>query len=352
MTKLSFTQRIPFFVRLFNWEYWPFNIVYIPVGVYYVWLAIKARSLFFFAASNPAIETGGMFGESKWKIFKLLPADSYPPTLLINGETDAGNILRLINDNSLSYPLIAKPDRGERGWMVSKIHSEAELCSYAAKMKSDFLIQAYVDMPVELSIFYYRYPGSEKGIVSSIVVKEMLQVTGNGKSTLLELITRYPRALLQLDVLKKAWGNKLNEVPPDGEKIILVPIGNHSRGAKFIDACHLIDAELTGFIDSLSKKIPGFFFGRFDLRCQSIESLKAGKNYQILELNGAGAEPAHIYHPGYSLWQAYKVLFHHFHVLYQISIINHRAGAPYMNLKEYLAMQKLLKAYRQKATAE
>jgi len=54
--------------KITHWEYWPFELVYFPVVLYYFWLSIRARSFFFFSASNPSIETGGMLGESKFGI--------------------------------------------------------------------------------------------------------------------------------------------------------------------------------------------------------------------------------------------------------------------------------------------
>lgn len=344
-------NRNTFLIRLFNWEYWPFAVVYIPVYFYYLWLAAKARSLFFFSASNPTIETGGMFGESKWEIYKLIPKHLYPTTLIVKEGTPIEAIFKLVKDAGITYPLIAKPDRGERGWLVAKIKSQEELVKYVAKVKVTFLIQAYVHYPIELSVFYYRLPGSENGIVTSITGKRMLSVTGDGTSTLKELIISYPRALLQLPALEKEDGLDLNLIPFKGQEVELVPIGNHSRGTMFIDRCDLIDEELTETIDKISKQIPGFYFGRYDLRCESIEKLKKGEGISILELNGAGAEPAHIYQPGFSLIKAYGVLFFHFKKLYELSRANNKQGIRYMTLKEYLSMQQLVKQYKQKALA-
>ena len=38
----------PFFIKLFNWEYWPFHFVYGPIYLYWFWLCARARSFFFF----------------------------------------------------------------------------------------------------------------------------------------------------------------------------------------------------------------------------------------------------------------------------------------------------------------
>lgn len=321
----------------------------IPVGFYYVWLAIKARSFFFFSASNPSIETGGMFGESKWKIFELIPENLYPKTIFIAEGSTFEFVMQRFDENKFSYPIMAKPDRGERGWKVAKIENEEALKEFWQNTKVDFLLQDYINLPVELSVFYYRYPNENEGTISSITVKEMLSVTGDGVSTLHQLIENYPRALLQLPVLQERLGQKLNEIPVKGEKVELVPLGNHSKGAMFLDGCHLVDERMVDVFDTISKQIPGFYFGRYDLRCSSIEELKAGKSLQILELNGAGAEPAHIYQPGFSLFKAYGVLFHHFKVLCNISMANHKVGVPYMSLQEFLTMRRLEKQYKQKA---
>ena len=344
-----FLDHSPFFIRLLHWEYWPFNLVQFPVACYYLTLAIRARSFFYFSAANPGIETGGMFGESKWKIFEIIPDAYFPPTILVQENIPVHEITQRLAEKQISYPMIAKPDRGERGWKVSKLLNEQDLLAYTADMNADFLIQSFVSLPVEMSVFYFRYPDQQKGTISSVVVKELLQVTGDGTSTLLQLILDYPRALLQLPVLKQVHAARLQHVPLAGEVIELVPYGNHSRGAKFVDACHLIDTELTTVFDHISAQIPGFYFGRYDLRCSGIDELKHGRNFQILELNGAGAEPAHIYNPGSSLLHAYKVLFYHFRVMYEISLMNHRKGVPFMSFHEFKELYKLLKSYRQKA---
>jgi hypothetical protein len=177
-----------FFIKLMNWEYWPIWVVYFPTGFYFTYLAIRARSFFFFSASNPTIETGGMFFESKRKIFDLIPKEYYPATVYIDESENILSIERKIQDAGISFPLIAKPDKGGRGWCVKKINSINELADYKSKMNVAFIIQAYIAYPLELSVFYYRNPASVKGIITSVTLKKMLSVTGDGHSTIDELI--------------------------------------------------------------------------------------------------------------------------------------------------------------------
>ena len=98
----------------------------------------------------------------------------------------------------------------------------------------------------------------------------------------------------------------------------------------------------------IPKQIDGFYFGIFDLRCTSIEDLKQGKNISILELNGAGAEPAHIYDPNFSFLNAQQVIAQHFKMLYQASSLNNKKGVAYMNYRDFKSWRKQEKAFKQK----
>jgi hypothetical protein len=338
-------QKSNFLFKLLNWEFWPFGILQGPVFMYWLWLSVRARSLFFFSASNPGILSGGMLGESKSEVLNLLPKQLVPKTILIRLPVDKDRILSISRDHDLKLPLIFKPDLGERGWMVSKIESEADMEDYLKKIKTDFIIQEYVDLPLEFGVSYYRFPGSEKGSVNSITAKEFLAVTGDGHKTLGELIMDNRRARLHEPSLRNRFETEWSTILCSGDKRLLVPIGNHSLGTKFINANHLITPQLTHSFDKISKQIDGFFFGRFDLRCESVEDLQNGV-VRIVELNGCGAEPAHIYHPGYSFWKAMGELFVHVKLMYKISAANHDLGVPYLSFSEGRAIYQKFKALR------
>ncbi len=105
-------------------------------------------------------------------------------------------------------------------------------------------------------------------------------------------------------------------------------IGNRYHGAVFHDLSQHIDEELWRLFDQISH-YGGFFYGRYDIKCSSIEDLKKRINFSILEFNGAGSIPNHIYAGKYSLMQAYKEIARHWKVLYQISSYNHKTGIQY-----------------------
>ncbi|GJM62398.1 hypothetical protein [Persicobacter diffluens] len=325
-----------FFIKLTSWEYWPWQLVYLPIWFYALGIAIRARSPFFFSASNPGIENGGLLAESKSAILKKIPAEFTPKTLLIE-KPEPQNILRGMEQLGLSFPIILKPDFGERGRGVEKINHEEELPSYCREVQIPVIIQEFIDYPLEVGVFYYRHPNRQFGTISSVVLKEMLSITGDGKSSVETLMTQNPRAFLQLERLKEAQHDLMTTVVPKGEKLLLESIGNHCRGTKFLNGNHLINKVLHARFDQIALQIEGFNYGRFDLRVPSLEDLYAGKNIKIMELNGAKAEPAHIYHPGYSLVQAYKDLFAHWKVMGDISIANHQNGVPYTTFRKGIA---------------
>jgi hypothetical protein len=228
-----------------------------------------------------------------------------------------------------------------KGMMVKKLENEKELLSYATNSKVDFLIQEYVPYKNEIGIFYYRFPNEEKGHITGIVKKEFLAVTGDGISTVEQLLQKNKRAVLQLPTLRVKEKEKMKIVLQKDEELIIVPYGNHVRGAKFLDDSNLVDEELTYTIDSICKKVKGFYFGRLDIRYNDWEELKQGKNFSIIELNGSGSEPTHIYDPRHSVFWAWKEIAKHWKILYRVSKLNHQLqNVPYMTTRSGLDMFK------------
>ena len=322
-----------FWTKLTAWEYWPMSIFYIPVYLYWFYLGFKARSIFFFTAVNPSIKNGGMVAASKKSILDLIPNRYIPNTALLKAPIDQNKVEETMHGLGLDYPVIFKPDLGERGWKVEKIANAEEASTYLESFDADLQIQEYIDMPFEAGVFYYRFPEEEKGTVSSIVVKELLHVIGDGTSTLEQLIVKKPRARIQYEKLKVSWKNELGTIPRKGERVELQPIGNHNRGTAFLNGNHLISRELIKSFDAISKQIDGFYYGRYDVRCKNAEALQKG-DVMIMELNGAASEPAHIYQSGYPILKAYQSLFHHWKVMYRISVVNHKNGVSYTSFKQ------------------
>lgn len=287
------------------------------------------------------MKNGGFMAESKKEIYDIIPHQYYPRTDLIREKSDFQKIIVVLESAQIQFPFIAKPDIGLRGSAVKKINSLEELQSYHTKANFDYLVQDLIPYHNEVGIFYVRFPHEEKGKITGIVAKEYLIVEGNGASTIVELIKANPRYELQLNALQREYGNQLDEVLKVGEKRNLVPYGNHARGAKFIDASDKISLQLTDVFNEICLQIPEFYFGRLDVMYNDWTELEQGKNFSIVEVNGAASEPTHIYDPKHSIFFAWKELARHITYMYQISAANHQRGFPYLSHKDGMKEYRL-----------
>jgi hypothetical protein len=315
-------------------------VTYFPGAFYFYILALKSRALCFFSAVNPAIENGGMFFQSKTETYFLIPKEYLPTTLSFSPDTSLTAVEQAMKEHQMNFPIIAKPDRGERGWLVKILNNNQDVEQYITSIHRPFVLQSYIDYPIEVGIFYSRLPNEKTGTVSSITGKTLLKVTGDGQSTLKELIVKDDRAFLQLEIIEHQKLADLHVTLAKGETKTLVKIGNHSRGTTFLNWNHYITEELTQKIDEISHRIPGFYYGRFDILCQSMEDLIQGKQFYILELNGAGAEPAHIYEPGYSFFKAQQDIFWHIKRMHKIAKANHKNGVPYLSFFDFILQKR------------
>jgi hypothetical protein len=221
-----------------------------------------------------------------------------------------------------------------KGILFRKIDNEEQLIKYHERIPVEYIVQDLVEMPVEVSVFYYRHPAQDKGTVSGFIHKELLQVLGDGHSTLKQLIQKHPRARYRVEEMEHRHGHRFDRVIPEGEIFFLSYAGNHNRGAHFTNLYKEIDDDLVCVFDELSHFTNKFYYGRYDIKTTSIEDLKKGKNFLVLEFNGCGAEPNHIYDCKMSIWKAYGVILHHWKVLFTISRYNHRNGTPYWSFKK------------------
>jgi hypothetical protein len=312
--------------------------VYSPIYPVWIWYCIKARSLFFFGASNPTIKNAGFLMEPKSEIDLLIPERYKPLTLFFIAGTSVDKIKETVRNNNLQYPLVVKPDIGMQGKAVVKVNNDYELNISITKFTVNFIVQPFIPYPKEVGIFYVRYPNDEYGKITGIVEKEFLSVTGDGISTIENLLFNTPRYVLQIPVLKKLLGETINDILKKGDEKILVPYGNHVRGSLFLDSTYKNTKKIESVIDNACKSIDGFYFGRLDIRFNSFEELAEDKNWSIIELNGAGSEPTHMYDPKHSLLFAWKEIIRHWRMLYKVSMQNKRKGFSFLKYKEGVTM--------------
>ncbi len=317
--------------RIARWEFWPPWLFYLPALAYVIWLGIRHRSLTLFTAANPALPDGGVVGESKIGIQRglahaehMLPKTEFLPIAQSLGERLA-TAREFLRREGLPYPVLLKPDVGERGDGVEVIRSDAELEEYLAGAKRDVLLQEYVTGE-EYGVFYYREPGQERGQIFAITGKRLQSVAGDGVRTLEELILDDDQAVCQASLFLRRHEARLDDIPAAGQEIPLGDLGNHCQGARFSDGTALATPELLDVIDRVSRGYQGFYVGRYDVRVPSAEDFQAGRNLKIIELNGVTSEATNIYDPKNSFWSAYGTLFEQWRIIFRIAAANRRAG--------------------------
>ncbi len=309
--------------RWTQWEFLPPWLTYVPVAFWYAVLAIRHRSLTAFTAANPGIFTGGLVGESKFAILRRLQGPGVAPTFFAR----AGTLVRPVN-----APVVVKPDVGQRGMGVRIIRAERD----AVVVEADAVVQSYVE-GVEFGLYYCRRPGQAHGRILSITEKRFPTVVGDGRSTVAELIRRDRRARYLAALYLRQIERSPQEIPAAGEEVHLAELGSHCRGAIFLDGMRWWTPSLETRIDEISRRHPGFFLGRFDVRAASVEALQRG-DLTVIELNGVGAEPTHIYDPAVPLAGAYRALFRHWSLAFEIGAVNRRSGHRPMALRRLLAV--------------
>ncbi|HEY5462596.1 MAG TPA: hypothetical protein VIJ95_05010 [Hanamia sp.] len=315
--------------KIKNWEQWPFKILYAPIVPVWLWYMVRSRAVWFFTPSNPKLTFGGMEGEPKKEMHVLLPVDLCPDYFNVTPSNTFLEINKMLSASGIQYPLIVKPEVGGQGILFRKIENEEQLKEYHSKIPVEYFIQEFINYPVEVSLFYYRYPFEKKGTITGFLQKVPMRVTGDGVHTLQELLLMNSKIKKRMAEIKLKHGQNFNKIIPSGDPYILSYAANHNRGAQFIDLSKEINDGLVNLLDEISLGINDFFYGRYDIMCNSVEELKQGENFIILEYNGCGAEPNHFYDTGYTLTGAWREILKHWKVLFEISKYNHKHGVDY-----------------------
>ncbi len=337
--------------KIKNWEQWPFKILYAPISPVWLWYIIRSKAIWFFTPSNPKLTFGGMEGEPKKEMHDLLPSHLCPAFFNVQPSDDFCFIKKNLEEKKIKFPLIVKPEVGGQGILFRKINNEIQLKNYHEQMSFDYFVQEFIDYPLEVSLFYYRYPDEPKGEITGFLQKIPMQVTGDGIHTLEELIMMNAKSGKRIEEIRQKHEENFKKILQPNEKYMLSYAANHNRGACFIDLKNEIDERLLKIPDAISNSINDFFYGRYDIMCHSVEELKQGKNFVILEYNGCGAEPNHFYDTGYSLMGAWKEILKHWKILYRISRHNYKHGIKYWPALKGLQFIYATKKYYKKIKA-
>jgi hypothetical protein len=303
-------------------EFWPGWVFYAPVLLFWVLKAIRYGSATLPSLSNPRIAAGGICGESKNDILDLAGPVARPwvadyAAMTTLGHADGPDLqvaLGAMARAGLAFPVVIKPDMSCNGVGVRVVRDEAQLAAYLAAFPraTALQLQELVTHEGEAGIFYIRHPGEARGRITSVTLKYPPVVTGDGRRTLRALIAADERLNAVSHVLLPKLGAGADSVPAPGERVTLVFVGNHCRGSTFKDGLNIVTPALEARIDEIMRDVRDVYFSRIDLRYESLEGLREGRGFKIIEFNGAGSEATNIWDPEMTLSRAYREQFFHY----------------------------------------
>lgn len=346
-----------------RFEYWPAALFYAPIAAWYLLLALRHRSLLLPTAANPSIHAGGLIGESKSDVLSLVRGDARRfvlPFAVLDVPASCDPTVRAraarerMRAAGLELPIVVKPDRGQRGLGVARCDDDAQLAAHLARFPAGtrVMLQRLAPAPdeaahaasperlrsvVEAGILWWRDPETGRSEILSLTLKRLPEVTGDGRSTLRELVTASPRARLKAGMFLSRHAAHAERVLARGESFPLAFTGNHCQGAIFLDGAGLVTPELLARCDEIAGAMPGFCFGRIDARFRDPEAFLRGEDLAIVEINGAGAEATHVWDPGASLLRSWLDLCRQWSILFRIGAAQRARGARPVGIARFLA---------------
>ena len=183
--------------------------------------------------------------------------------------------------------------------------------------------------------------------MTSLTFRYFPFVIGDGKSSVLELIKQDERTnfksrfYLGKDPLHQGISlHDLESVPHREEIVQLAFIGSIRVGGLYRNGEDFITPKLNQLFDEIACSMPEFYFGRFDIKFKTINLLKEATDFQIFEINGAGAEAIHVWDTDTPLIKTYKELFRYQSLLFRISDRNREKGYKPMGMREFYSFTR------------
>lgn len=321
----------------------PPKLFYVPLAANWLWLALRYHSLSLPALVNPLIEVGGLWGESKRVYLDMVSGEERRWLARYvtlerragNGSGDLESALDLAKGAGLTFPLVAKPDIGWQGYGVRPVESEEALWDYVRMFPAgaEMMLQEMIPWDAEAGVFYVRTPGAATGKVVAMTLRYFPHVLGDGVRTVRQLILDDQRASWKAGLhLGRAGLHSgidpamLDRVPVAGEIVRLSFIGSIRVGGLYRDADGDITPALSRRFDGIAQSMPEFYYARFDIRFASMDRLREGEDFRIIEINGAGSESISAWDPEVPVGKVYRRLAAHQKMLFEIGALNRARG--------------------------
>lgn len=314
--------------RLWRWEFWPALCFYFPFAWWWAWHALRHGGPKTITAVNPSMPMSGLALESKAQImakFEHAP-ETLPSELIASGETDVRLAQVEAASERMGWPLILKPDCGQRGVGVRKVEDLDAARGVLELESQSMVVQRYDPGPKEIGVFFVREPGQDSGRIFSITDKVFPVLEGDGQRTLRQLILKDRRLRMQADTFLHRHRGRWHWIPEAGQRVPMAMAGNHAQGTLFRDGSRFHTPQLEAAIDTYVRHDPGFHFGRMDLRYADDDALRRGEGFAVVEVNGITSESTNMYDPSWPITRAYRLMAEQWRIAFAIGQANMAAG--------------------------
>jgi hypothetical protein len=297
-------------IRINHFEFWPAWTIHFPMYLLGIFWGIRLGNLNFFPAVNSGMANGGLFNYSKYESMRDFAEKNVPKSIRSTPPHLAFSVLEKANQRQIFFPMILKPDIGERGRGVKLIANTHALENYLTRFQSEsVIVQEFISKKEEYGVFVIKNPKTGTLQVTSVTQKIPLQVLGNGKDSVRTLVENHPRASrYPLEISPELW----EIVPEKGLTYRLSMKGNHCKGAQFLDRSDLINPNVSAAFEKICQPLQGFHYGRLDVKVDAASDLENPTKITVLEVNGANSEPIHIYSPGNSYFKSLLTISDYF----------------------------------------
>ncbi len=345
----SGSERVGDFERLPKW----LNLV--PMVAQWLWLGLRHGSVTLPSCANPHITAGGLVGDTKSEYFHCmgplaLASVATYVAIKAQGPASLPAALLAMREAGLDFPVVAKPDLGWCGFGVRRIDDADALRDYLAHFPLDaaLMLQRYLPESGEAGLFYMRHPDQREGRLLGILLRHYPQVTGDGTSTIAQLVAADLRLQRTMHSAEHECSYAPDQVPAAGAIVRLSLIASTRVGGRYEDGSGHATAELTAAVDTIARDMPQFHVGRFDVRYLSLDHLRRGQ-FTIMEVNGAGSEAVHAWDPKYSIRDVYRIVFAKQRLLFALAAANRARGHKSVGMlalaRHYLHQQRLIRHY-------
>ena len=326
-------------------EFWPAWVMYFPVAAQWALLSLWHRSLTLPFLANPDLTLSGMTGVGKSELMAqatglckkaILPWVAFD-TNQDNAQEQAEKWVETAAEQGITLPFVCKPDIGCRGFGVKLIKDVEQLAANIEiyPQGTSLVCQKLASWEPEVGIFYVKDPVSGQGDVVSMTAKFLPRVTGDGVSTLGELIENDSRGGLLRHQYYERHKKEWDSIPDKGKNVQLVFSASHSKGSIFRDACDYITPELKQSVVAIMDDLPNFYYGRLDVKYADLESLQQGETLEIVEINAASSESTHIWDRNTTFSKAIKTLLWQYRTLFNLGAFHRKNGRTAPSLKTF-----------------